>query len=236
MKSIAVLFILTSHAVMGPSGEPTGLWMEELTTPYYVLSEQGVQIDIASIAGGSIPIDPRSLSDDTAKNPASVNRFQNDASAMEKIKNTPSVANIDLSKYDAVFLPGGHGTMFDLPVSKELATLISQAYQQNKVVAAVCHGPAGLVAATGADGQPIVKGKRVTGFTNSEEQAVGLAAKVPFLLENRLRELGATFVAGKDFDAHAVRDGNLITGQNPASSEEVAYLMLEALKDAQKEP
>lgn len=230
MKSLAVLFILTSHGVIGTTAEPTGLWMEELTTPYYIFADAEVAVDVVSIAGGDVPIDPRSLNEDSTKNPDSVNRFQADAAAMEKIKNTPSVAKIDLSQYDAIFLPGGHGTMFDLPVSKELAALISKAYQQGKVVAAVCHGPAGLVNAKTALGEPIVKGKRITGFTNSEEDAAGLTDKMPFLLETRLRELGGIFENKDNFRSHAVRDGTLITGQNPASSEAVAELVLKALK------
>lgn len=230
MKSLAILFVLTSHAVIPATGEPTGLWMEELTTPYYTFTDAGISVDIVSIQGGTVPIDPRSLNEDANKNPASVNRFRADAAAMEKIKNTPTVAGIDLSKYDAVFLPGGHGTMFDLPTSKELSELVSAAWQQGKVVAAVCHGPAGLVAATDADGQPLIKGKRVTGFTNSEEDAAGLTKSMPFLLESRMRELGGVFETKPNFEAHAVRDGKLVTGQNPASSEAAAKLVLEALQ------
>lgn len=232
MKSLAVLFILTSHAVMGTTGEPTGLWMEELTTPYYAFADAGVRVDVVSVAGGDVPIDPRSLNTaEAAQNPDSVNRFRNDAAAMDKIKNTPSIASIDLDQYDAVFLPGGHGTMFDLPVSPELAALIGKAYQQGKIVAAVCHGPAGLVGAKTAQGEPIVKGKRITGFTNSEEDAAGLTAQMPFLLETRLRELGGIFESKLNFQPHAVRDGHLVTGQNPASSEAVAELVLNALKN-----
>ncbi len=230
MKSFAVLFILTSHAVLGTTNEPTGLWMEELTTPYYAFADAGVAVDVVSIAGGEVPIDPRSLNEDSTKNPDSVNRFRADEAAMEKINNTLSVASINLSKYDAVFLPGGHGTMFDLPDNKDLAALISKAYQQGKIVAAVCHGPAGLVGATTALGEPIVKGKRITGFTNSEEDAAGMTAQMPFLLETRLRELGGLFESEPNFKPHAVRDGNLVTGQNPASSEETAKLVLKALK------
>lgn len=227
-EAIKILMILTSHAVMGDTGKPTGVWFEELATPYYAFIDAGAQVDIASIQGGKLPIDPRSIQP-AGENAQSVERFLKDAVAMEKIETSPSIEGLSVADYDAVFLPGGHGTMWDLPESKDLATLISRAWSDGKVVAAVCHGPAGLVEAKDAEGNPIVAGRRVSAFTNSEEDAVGLTDAVPFLLETRLRKLGARFELGPDFQPYAVRDGRLVTGQNPASSYEVARLTLEAI-------
>lgn len=230
MKSLAILFILTSQATIPATKTPTGFWMDEVTTPYYIFADAGVQVDIVSIAGGEAPIDPRSLTEDVTKDTESVKRFQLDDAAMEKIRNTPSVATINLSKYDAIYLPGGHGAMFDMPDNRKLAALISRAFQDGKIVSAVCHGAAGLVSATTSLEDPIVKGKRITGFTNNEEEAVGLTEQMPFLLETRLRELGGKFENKNNFEPYFVRDGQLITGQNPASSEGVAKLVLQRMK------
>jgi putative intracellular protease/amidase len=227
---IKILIIVTSHAVMGGEpATPTGLWFEELTTPYYALADAGAVVDIASIRGGPVPIDPRSQRA-AGENPASVERFLADPRAMAKLSVSWRIEAVDASHYDAVFLPGGHGTMFDLPGSTRLATIVSATLARGAVVAAVCHGPAGLVSAVDETGKPIVAGRRVSGFTNSEEEAAGLTNAVPFLLETRLRDLGATYVSGPDFRPFAVADGNLVTGQNPASSEEVARLMLERVQ------
>lgn len=230
MKSLAILFILTSQATIPSTNTPTGFWMEEVTTPYYIFADAGVQVDIVSIEGGEAPIDPRSLTEEATKNTGSVKRFQLDEAAMEKIRNTPSVASINLSKYDAIYLPGGHGAMFDMPDNRKLAAAISRAFQDGKLVSAVCHGAAGLVSATTALEDPIVKGRRLTAFTNQEEEAVGLTEQMPFLLETRLRELGAKFENKDNFQPYSVRDGQLVTGQNPASSEAVAKLVLQRMK------
>ncbi|XSG81725.1 MAG: type 1 glutamine amidotransferase domain-containing protein [Methyloligella sp. ZOD6] len=224
-----ILIILTSSATMGAGGEPTGLWFEELATPYYAFVDEGAEVTLASIQGGKAPIDPRSLEPEGGT-PESVTRFKADEKASTALENTKPISEIDVSKYDAVFLPGGHGTMWDLPKSETLADLLTKAWGQEKVVAAVCHGPAGLVNAKDEDGDPIVKGRRVTAFTNSEEVAVDLQDKVPFLLEDRLKELGADFEKVGDFQPFAVVDGRLVTGQNPASSAEAAKLTLEAVK------
>lgn len=229
MKSIAILFIVTSHSMIGNTGKPTGLWLEELTTPYYAFIDAGYSVDIASIEGGKVPVDPRSQNQN-GENPASVDRFLQDKAAVQKITATPSLKNIDVKNYAAVFLPGGHGTMWDLPVSEPLAALIGQAASDGKVIAAVCHGPAGLVAVKDKNGRPLVQGKKISAFTNEEEEAVGLTQAVPFLLETKLRELGADFHKGPNFQAFAVADGNLITGQNPASSEKVAQLVIEKIQ------
>lgn len=227
---IKILFILTSQATMGVGGNPTGVWFEELATPYYAFVDAGVEVEIASIDGGRIPIDPNSLQA-TGKNPASVERFLKDPAAMAKIAQARKVEDLAADAYAAVFLPGGHGTMWDLPHSRPLAALLGQAWTGGKVVAAVCHGPAGLVGAKDAAGQPLVAGRRVSAFTNAEEVAAGLHKTVPFALESRLKELGARYESGPDFQPFAVRDGRLVTGQNPASSEAVARLVLEALRE-----
>lgn len=229
--SLKILMILTSQATMGAGGAPTGVWFEELSTPYYAFVDAGFEVEIASVAGGRIPIDPRSLPG-SGETPSSVQRFVADERAMRKIADARPVDGLQAADYAAVFLPGGHGTMWDLPGSKPLAGLLGEAWAAGRVVAAVCHGPAGLINARDADGRPLVAGRRVSAFTNKEETAAGLAATVPFALETRLRELGARYESGPDFQAYAVRDGRLVTGQNPASSQAVAELVLEALREA----
>lgn len=230
--TIRILMILTSQATMGDDPRPTGVWFEELSTPYYTFVDAGARVDVASIAGGRIPIDPHSLAEE-AKNPGSVERFLKDPAAMRKIEGSIRLDGLAIGDYHAVFLPGGHGTMWDLPSSTALADLLSAAWASGKVVSAVCHGPAGLVQAKDVNGQPLVAGRRVSAFSNREEAAAGLSGKVPFLLETRLQELGARYVGGPDFRPFALRDGNLVTGQNPASSEDVARLVLEAIRETQ---
>jgi putative intracellular protease/amidase len=225
-----VVIIATSHAMMGDTGESTGVWAEELTTPYYALVDAGIQVDVYSIAGGAIPLDPRSLKP-PGENEESVERYLKDDVAQTLFNTTQAINEVDVSRYDAVFLPGGHGTMWDYPNSRDLSAIVASALETNKVVAAVCHGPAGLVTARFADGTPVVAGRRVAGFTNSEEQAAGFTQVVPFLLETRLRELGADYRAGPDFKPFAVRDGMLVTGQNPASAELTVRYLIEALQE-----
>lgn len=229
MNSLKILIIVTSHAVMGNSAEPTGLWLEELTTPYYAFVDAGTSVTVASIEGGAIPIDPRSKKP-VGENPESVERYLQDESVVAATINTPAVDEINPNEYDAVFLPGGHGTMWDLPNSQPLANIISNAYGNDKVIAAVCHGPAGLIGATKPDGSPLVDGLQVSSFTNAEEDAVGLSNTVPFMLETKLRELGANFQSVDNFEPFAIKSGNLITGQNPGSSLLVANKVLEALQ------
>ncbi|PZQ53452.1 MAG: type 1 glutamine amidotransferase domain-containing protein [Novosphingobium pentaromativorans] len=222
-----ILIVLTSHAQIGETGRSTGVWIEELTTPYYAFIDAGADVDLASTAGGEVPVDPGSMAE--ADRPESVARFLADAPAMEKLKHSLKVADLTAEPYDAVFLTGGHGTMWDLPESTALADLLTTAFAEGKVVSAVCHGPAGLVNAKDTKGKPLVAGRKVSAFTNSEEEAAGLTHAVPFLMETRIRELGALYERGPDFQPHAVRDGNLVTGQNPASSKRVAQLVLEAI-------
>ncbi|MCC0806155.1 type 1 glutamine amidotransferase domain-containing protein [Methylobacterium sp. W2] len=228
LTKLKILMILTSSATMGDTPEPTGLWFEELATPYYAFVDADVSVTLASIAGGPAPIAPRSVKP-KGENGASVERFLGDEAASASLRATILIEQIDMSDYDAVFLPGGHGTMWDLPQSNVLAALLGKAWASGKVIAAVCHGPAGLVNVTDETGAPLVKGRRVTGFSDSEERAVGLAEAVPFLLEARLRDLGGRYESVADFQPFAIADGRLVTGQNPASSALTAKLTIEAL-------
>lgn len=226
-----ILIVTTSNATMGPNGKPTGLWLEELTTPYFTFAEAGALVTLASISGGMIPVDPRSLEPSDTE-PESVSRFRGDGLASGALDRSHAIAGIDAANFDAIFLPGGHGTMWDLPCNATLASLVGRMWREGKVVGAVCHGPAGLLSAVETDGQPLVAGKRITAFTNAEEDAVGLTDAVPFLLEDRLRELGALFESGETFAPHAIADGRLVTGQNPASSRDTARLILDAVEAA----
>jgi putative intracellular protease/amidase len=230
MSQPEILIILTSHAAMGDTGEPTGYWLEELLAPYYAFVDAGANVTIASIKGGLPPVDPSSLTNDL------FDRYEDDALLHVKLKNSHPVADINAGPYDAVFLPGGHGTMWDLPDNQALATLISTAWADNKIVAAVCHGVAGLLNAKTQDGAPLVKGRKLTAFSNDEESVVGLADKVPFLLEDKLKAQGAVYESASPLQPKALRDGNLITGQNPVSSAPAAQLVLKALSErAQKQ-
>lgn len=223
-----ILIIVTSHARMGDTDKPTGLWVEELAVPYYQFVDAGLTVEISAPQGGKAPLEPNSLKP-VGQNDAIVERFLADTALQAKINALPPLSEMDMAQFDAVFLPGGHGTMWDLPIDANVRRLLEQAQTQDKVIAAVCHGPAGLVSATRADGLSIVHGKQVSGFSNTEEQAVGLAEVVPFLLETRLRELGGLYHSGPDWQPFAVRDGKLITGQNPASSQLVGQHVLAAL-------
>lgn len=229
MKITTILFIVTSHSMLGDTGKPSGLWLEEVSTPYYAFVDAGYEVEIASIAGGAAPIDPSSQKP-VGENSPSVERFLKDEVAKNKLKNTFSINTVD-QVYDAVFLPGGHGTMWDFPDNKKLASIIGSTLDEGKIVAAVCHGPAGLLSAKLKNGDSVVKGKKVSAFTNEEEEVVGLTKVVPVLLESRLRELGAEYAKAEKFQPYAIADGNLITGQNPASSEKVAELVIEKLKN-----
>jgi putative intracellular protease/amidase len=225
-----ILIVVTSHNALGDTGRPTGFHWEELATPYWLFKDAGFDVALASIRTGVAPQDPNSFKDDPAARPAGVQRFVDDSSAMAALRSTPAVAEFDASDYAAVFLPGGHGTMWDFPTSEPLAQLLGKAFDRGAVIGAVCHGPAGLVTAKRADGQPIVSGRRVNAFTDAEERAVNADSIVPFLLESRLRELGARFEGGSNFQPYVVRDGNLVTGQNPQSALMVAQQVLAALE------
>ena len=202
MAGNRVLIVTTSHAEMGATGHRTGVWLEELATPYYALRDGGAEVTLASIKGGEIPFDPRSVPAEAGHAPgeeppaqqqdlpASVLRFLDDEAAMGAARNAPAVEEVAGREFDAILLPGGHGTMWDLPHSETLARQVGGLFDDGRIVAAVCHGPAGLVAAKRSDGRPVVEGLRVNAFTNSEEEGVGLKEVVPFLLEDLLRELG----------------------------------------------
>ncbi|MFN6996666.1 MAG: type 1 glutamine amidotransferase domain-containing protein [Aquincola tertiaricarbonis] len=228
MAQARILMIVTSNSRMGDTGKPTGLWAEELAAPYYALVDAGAEVVLASPAGGPAPIDPGSVKP-KGENDEIVERFLADAPLQALVQSTRPVAELDATQFDAVFLPGGHGTMWDLPTSPGVTRAVEQAWAGNKVVASVCHGAAGLVTARRPDGQSIVAGLKVNSFTDSEEAAVGLTEVVPFLLESRLRALGGQFVAAADWQPFVVRDGQLITGQNPQSSSLVAAEVLKAL-------
>ena len=232
LSGLKAVIIATSHAAMGDTGEPTGLWLEELTSPYYVLADAGMEVDVYSVAGGTVPIDPRSLKR-AGENEASVERYLEDEALVLALANTKPADEVELSDYDVVFLPGGHGTMWDYPDSEAIAALVSGGLAQDKIVAAVCHGPAGLVSAKTEDGEPVVKGRRVAGFTNSEEDGVVLTDAVPFLLEDRLKALGATYESGPDFQPFVVVAGTLVTGQNPQSATLAAERIVELLRERQ---
>ncbi|MBT2246286.1 type 1 glutamine amidotransferase domain-containing protein [Sphingobium sp. BHU LFT2] len=222
--------VATSAAQIGRAKHTTGLWLEELTSPYYAFVDAGAQVTVASIAGGAIPVDPNSIDASNQDHP-SVKRYGVDLVLQERLSSTSAFAVLDSEDFDALFLPGGHGTMADYPGNAALAKLVARYDAAEKLIAAVCHGPAGLVSARKADGSSVLQGRKVTGFTDSEERAVGLADIVPFLLETRLRDLGAEFHRGPDFEPFVVRDRNLITGQNPASAAPAAATLLEAFRD-----
>lgn len=224
-----VLFVVTSTSHMGDHGRPTGLWLEELTVPYLALRDAGHRLDVVSTAGGPVPIDPRSVGADLDQVPEN-RRFRNDPKLAAILQSTLSVNDVQFGDYAGVFLPGGHGTMWDLPDNPALAQGISTLFAAGRPVAAVCHGPSGLIAAVLPDGRPLVADRWVTAFTGEEESAVGMQDKVPFLLDERLASLGARVVKGALFHPMAIADGHLITGQNPTSARETAALMIAALQ------
>ena len=223
-----ILFVLTSHDKLGNTGRKTGFWVEEFANPYYTLLDKGAKITIATPKGGAAPIDPSSDSPDAAT--ADTVRFNNDADAQKNIAQTKILSEINVDDFDAVFYPGGHGPLWDLANDKTSISLIETFYNQDKPIAFVCHAPAALKQVKDSKGDALVKGKKVTGFTNSEEAAVQLTDVVPFLVEDMLQANGGEFSRKEDWAAYAVQDGNLITGQNPASSQMVAQKLLESLK------
>jgi len=214
---------------MGSSGKTTGIWADELAVPYNLFVDKGFEVAIASPAGGKAPFDPNSLKPQ-GQNTPEIERFLADPEAQRRAGDTMPVSTVDVNAYDAVFFPGGHGTMWDLPDDPDVRRVAETAFAANKVIAAVCHGPAGLVAARRPDGKSILSGKRVNGFTDEEESAAGLSDVVPFRLETRMRELGGQFEKAPNWQAFAVQDGTLITGQNPSSSALVAQKVVEALQ------
>ena len=222
-----ILMVLTSHDRLGDTGKKTGFWLEEFAAPYYVLKNAGHEITLASPKGGQPPLDPKS--DEPASQTDATRRFKRDQQAQAQLASTERLDSVRSSDFDAVFYPGGHGPLWDLAEDAKSKALIEQTLADGKPVALVCHAPAVLKNVTADDGAPLVAGKRVTGFTDEEEEAVGLTEVVPFLLEDVLKQLGAQFSKAEPFKPHVIREGLLITGQNPASSEPAAKTLLEAL-------
>lgn len=224
-----ILMVLTSHSDLGNTGEKTGFWIEEFAAPYYVFADAGATITIASPLGGQPPVDPKSEAPD-AQTPAT-QRFYKDYTAIDLVAHTLKLSDINESDYDAVFYPGGHGPLWDLADDKDSIGLIQSFYKNQKPIAFVCHAPAALVNVTTENGEFLVKNKKVTGFSNTEEEAVKLTDIVPFLLEDELKNKGGIYSKGNDWGSYVQQDGLLITGQNPASSEETARLLLATLND-----
>jgi putative intracellular protease/amidase len=226
MSTKSILIVATSQSSYPDNGDPTGLWLEELAAPYLVWVKAGFNVDIVSAKGGKIPLEPISLKPESLT--SLTKTFHGDKKLMALLEATPSVKDVT-GEYDAIYLPGGHGVCFDLPTDKDSIALVEKFWAEGKVVSAVCHGPCGLVNTKSANGEPLVKGKKVAGFSNSEEEAVGTSKRVPFLLETELIKQGGLYEKGADWSAYAIADGNLVTGQNPMSSEKLAELVLEAL-------
>ena len=224
-----ILMILTSHDQLGDTGEKTGFWLEEFAAPYYVFKDAGAAITLASPKGGQPPLDPKSDAPDAQTD--ATKRFRADAAATAALAATHKLAEIDVSDYDAVFYPGGHGPLWDLANDKHSIALIEDALAADKPVGLVCHAPAALKNVRASDGSPLVKGRKVAGFTNGEEAAVGLTDVVPFLVEDMLKNNGGNYSKGADFAPYVVQDGMLITGQNPASSEAAAKMLLAVLTE-----
>ncbi len=222
-----ILMVLTSHDRLGNTGEKTGFWLEEFAAPYYVFRDAGAEITIASPRGGQPPLDPKSH--DPGAQTDWMKRFSKDEEAKRALANTVKLSAVSADDYDAVFYPGGHGPLWDLAEDSHSVALIEAMYAAGKPVALVCHAPGVLRNAKAPDGSPLVRGKAVTGFTNTEEAAVGLTDIVPFLVEDSLKENGGKFSKAEDWQPLALVDGNLITGQNPASSDAVARAVLQQL-------
>ena len=225
-----ILMVLTSHDQLGETGQKTGFWLEEFAAPYYVFKDAGAKLTLASPLGGQPPLDPKS--DEAASQTDATRRFKGDGAAQAALAATVKLSSLKPTDFDAVFYPGGHGPLWDLAEDAASTALVDAMIAAGKPVAAVCHAPGVLRNARTPDEQPLVRGKNVTGFTNTEEAAAGLTKVVPFLVEDMLKELGAHFTKAADWQPHVVVDGLLITGQNPASSEPAARALLAKLRAA----
>ncbi|GAB4093047.1 type 1 glutamine amidotransferase domain-containing protein [Flaviaesturariibacter terrae] len=223
-----VLMVLTSHSELGNTGKKTGFWIEEFAAPYYVLHDAGVNITLASPKGGQPPIDPKSA--EPGAQTEATKRFDGDSELQELLKHTKKLSEVDAAAFDAIFFPGGHGPLWDLATDATSIRLIEEFWKAKKPVVAVCHAPAALLHVTDERGEPLVKGKRVTGFSNSEEEAVQLTSVVPFLLEDELKSKGGLYSNKEDWASYVQKDGLLITGQNPASSKAAAEELLRLLQ------
>jgi putative intracellular protease/amidase len=222
-----ILIVLTSHDQLGNTGKPTGFWLEEFAAPYYTFKDASAEVVLASPKGGQPPLDPKSSQPDAQTE--ATRRFEGDRDAQSQLANTRKLDDVSAADFDTVFYPGGHGPLWDLTGNATSIALIESFIKARKPVAAVCHAPAALVQVRGEDGEYLVKGKRVTGFTNTEEEGVQLIDVVPFLLEDKLKEIGGDYSKGPDWSSYVLVDGLLVTGQNPASSEEAARKLLELL-------
>ncbi|MGV2895321.1 type 1 glutamine amidotransferase domain-containing protein [Achromobacter sp. AGC78] len=219
-----VLIVLTSHDQLGNTGRKTGFWLEELAAPYYTFKDAGADIVLASPQGGQPPLDPKS--NEPSFQTEFTHRFEADAAANEQLANTVRLDSVSQADFDTVFYPGGHGPLWDLAEDGNSISLIESFIEAGKPVALVCHAPGALRHVKAADGQPLVAGKQVTGFTNTEEDGVGLTEVVPFLVEDELKAKGGVYSKGPDWGSYVVTDGLLITGQNPASSLEAAAVLM----------
>jgi putative intracellular protease/amidase len=223
-----ILTVLTSHDQLGDTGKKTGFWLEELAAPYYAMKDAGAEIVLASPKGGQPPLDPKS--DDADAQTEDTRRFKADAEAQAALASTVELASVKADDFDAVFYPGGHGPLWDLANDADSIALIEAFAKADKPTGFVCHAPGVLKSVNGPDGKPLVEGRKVTGFTNSEEEAVGLTDVVPFLVENVLIANGGDYSKGPDWGSYVVVDGKLVTGQNPGSSREAAAALLGLLK------
>ncbi|MEH6724705.1 MAG: type 1 glutamine amidotransferase domain-containing protein [Hyphomicrobiales bacterium] len=222
-----ILMVLTSHDQLGNTGKKTGFWLEEFAAPYYVFKDAGADITLASPKGGQSPLDPSSDAADAQTE--ATKRFKGDDAAQKALANTDVLSSVSADGFDAIFYPGGHGPLWDLAEDGDSKKLIETFAASDRPVGAVCHAPAVFRHPKGADGKPLVSGKQVTGFANTEEAGVGLTDIVPFLVEDMLKENGGTYKKGDDWASFVVVDGKLVTGQNPASSEEAARKLLDLL-------
>jgi putative intracellular protease/amidase len=222
-----ILMVLTSHDTLGNTGRKTGFWIEELAAPYYAFQQAGAQITLASPKGGQPPLDPKS--NEPAFQTDDTRRFEADPAAMAQLASTLRLADVDQSDFDAVFYPGGHGPLWDLAEDTTSIVLIESFLAAGKPTALVCHAPGVLRHVKTPEGRPLVEGKRVTGFANSEEEAVGLTDVVPFLVEDELKAKGGLYSRGPDWGSYVLQDGLLITGQNPGSSFAAARALVDAL-------
>ena len=223
-----ILMVLTSHDQLGDTGKKTGFWLEELAAPYYTFVDAGAEVVLASPAGGQPPLDPKSNEPDAQAE--TTKRFEADEVAMQALAKTHKLSEVLNQDFDAVFYPGGHGPLWDLAKDQNSISLIEQTLQADKPVALVCHAPGVLRDVKDAEGHSIVEGKTVTGFTNTEEDGVGLTDVVPFLVEDMLKEKGGKYSKTEDWQVYVQQDGLLITGQNPASSAATAEALLKLLK------
>ncbi|MBN8184856.1 type 1 glutamine amidotransferase domain-containing protein [Roseibium aggregatum] len=222
-----ILMVLTSHDELGDTGKKTGFWLEEFAAPYYVFKDAGAQITLASPKGGQPPLDPSSDTEDAQTD--ATERFKSDDAAQKDLANTTKLSNISADDFDAIFYPGGHGPLWDLAEDSDSRTLIETFSANDRPIGAVCHAPAVFRHTQGADGKSLVSGKTVTGFTNTEEEGVGLTDVVPFLVEDMLKSNGGNYKKGDDWASFVVTDGKLVTGQNPASSAKAARKLLALL-------